>query len=77
MNWKLDVSNEGRAGVVKVVTKQFPFIVAEALTYNKSQGDSYECVVAHTEHLYHLVHYTLHLVELRQVLACLLLVILN
>ena len=33
----------------RVVRKQFPFIVAEALTNHKSQGDSYECVVVHIE----------------------------
>ena len=33
----------------KIVRKQFPFIVAEALTIHKSQGDTYECVVVHIE----------------------------
>ena len=32
-----------------IVRKQFPFIVAEALTIHKSQGDTYECVVVHIE----------------------------
>ena len=29
--------------------KQFPFIVAEALTNYKSQGDTYKCAVVHIE----------------------------
>ena len=33
----------------RIVSKQFPFIVAEALTIHKSQGDTYECVVVHIE----------------------------
>ena len=33
----------------KIVRKQFPFIVAEALTIHKSQGDTHECVVIHIE----------------------------
>ena len=33
----------------RIVRKQFPFIVAEALTNHKSQGDTYECVVVHIE----------------------------
>ena len=33
----------------KIVRKQFPFIVAEALTIHKSQGDTYDCVVVHIE----------------------------
>ena len=33
----------------KIVRKQFPFIVAEALTIRKSQGDTYECVVVRIE----------------------------
>ena len=32
-----------------IVRKQFPFVVAEALTNHKSQGDTYECVVVHIE----------------------------
>ena len=33
----------------KIVRKQFPFIVAEALTNHKRQGDTYLCVVVHIE----------------------------
>ena len=33
----------------RIVRKQFPFIVAEALTIHKSQGDANECVVVHIE----------------------------
>ena len=33
----------------RIVRKQFLFIVAEALTNHKSQGDTYECVVVHIE----------------------------
>ena len=33
----------------RIVRKQFPFIVAEALTIHKSQGDTYDCVVVHIE----------------------------
>ena len=33
----------------RIVRKQFPFVVAEALTNHKSQGDTYECVVVHIE----------------------------
>ena len=33
----------------RIVRKQFPFIVAEALTIHKRQGDTYECVVVHIE----------------------------
>ena len=33
----------------KIVRKQFPFIVAEALTIHKSQGDTYDCVALHIE----------------------------
>ena len=33
----------------RIVRKQFPFIVAEALTNHKSQRDTYECVVVHIE----------------------------
>ena len=33
----------------RIVRKQFPFIVAEALTNHKSQSDTYECVVVHIE----------------------------
>ena len=32
-----------------IVRKQFPFIVAEALTIHKNQGDTYDCVVLHIE----------------------------
>ena len=31
----------------RIVRKQFPFKVAEALTIHKSQGDTYNCVVVH------------------------------
>ena len=33
----------------RIVRKQFPFTIAEALTNHKSQGDTYECVVVHIE----------------------------
>ena len=33
----------------RIVRKQFPSIVGEALTNHKSQGDTYECVVVHIE----------------------------
>ena len=33
----------------RIVRKQFPFLVAEALTIHKSQGDTYEFVVVHIE----------------------------
>ena len=33
----------------KIVRKQFPFIVAKALTIHKSQGDTYDCVALHRE----------------------------
>ena len=33
----------------RIVRKQFPFVVAEALTNHKNQGDTYECVVVHIE----------------------------
>ena len=33
----------------KIVRKQFSFIVAEALTIHKSQGDTYDCVALHIE----------------------------
>ena len=33
----------------KIVRKQFPFIVAEAHTIHKSQGDTYDCVALHIE----------------------------
>ena len=32
-----------------IVRKQFPFILAEALTNHKSQGDTYECVAVNIE----------------------------
>ena len=31
----------------RIVRKQFLFIVAEAMTIHKSQGDIYDCVVVH------------------------------
>ena len=33
----------------RIVRKQFPLIVADALTNHKSWGDTYECVVVHIE----------------------------
>ena len=33
----------------RIVRKQFPFVVAEALTNHMSQSDTYECVVVHIE----------------------------
>ena len=37
------------ASCIKIVRKQFPFIVAEALTIHRSQGDTYDCVIVHIE----------------------------
>ena len=61
----------------RIVRKQFPFIVAEALTNHKSQGDTYECVVVHIEQRLPRNALTLHLVELRLLVVYLLLEILN
>ena len=33
----------------RIVRKQFPFIVAEALTKHKSEGDTCECIVVFIE----------------------------
>ena len=33
----------------RIVRKQFPFILAEALTFHKSQGNTFECLVLHIE----------------------------
>ena len=55
----------------KIVRKQFPFIVAEALTIHKSQGDTYDCVVVHIESLCHVMLYTPRSVGLNRHLVCL------